>query len=107
MTDIEEQEYYYKTNKDWYYFDIRSSRDKLTDKATPKALDSYFDYMLYLAKFRHNLTPEHIKELIEKDLKDYVKNKSRYSFVLRNGEYWLEKIDGKELDPAKVMFREE
>ncbi len=96
---------FYETNKDWYYFDFRSMRNKLTDKATTKAVDSYFDY---LADLRPQLTSERIKELIKKDLEDYKKFKNRYGFSLdENGVKLLTSIDGKEIDIPSVMFRED
>lgn len=32
---------YFLTNKEWYYYDVKSGMYKLTDKAPQKAIDSY------------------------------------------------------------------
>lgn len=32
---------YFMENKEWYYFDEKEFKYKLTDKATPKAVESY------------------------------------------------------------------
>ncbi len=96
---------YYETNKDWYYFDFRSMRNKLTDKVNDRALDSYLDYLIDL---RPRLTVEHAKELIKKDLEDYTKNKNKYVFDIGDdGVKILTSIDGKKLDITSVMFSEE
>ena len=96
---------FYESNKEWYYFDYRSMRNKLTDKATPRALDSYIDYLIDI---RPEASMEHIKELIKKDLEDYVKNKNRYGFTLdAEGIKNLTSIDGKKIDVTSVLFSEE
>lgn len=38
------EEPYYMTNEEWYYFDEKESRYKLTDKAPPEAKKSYEEY---------------------------------------------------------------
>jgi hypothetical protein len=35
---------YYMTNKDWYYYDVKEGKDKLTSKATLKAIESYNEF---------------------------------------------------------------
>lgn len=35
---------YFMFNKDWYYYDIKEYKYKLTDKATPKAIRSYNEF---------------------------------------------------------------
>ena len=35
---------YFMENKDWYYFDEEEFCYKLTDKATPKAKESYKEF---------------------------------------------------------------
>lgn len=35
---------YFLTNKEWYYYDVKSFKYKLTDKAPQKAIDSYKKY---------------------------------------------------------------
>ena len=35
---------YFMTNKEWYYFDRKEFRIKLTDKAPEKARQSYEDF---------------------------------------------------------------
>ena len=32
---------YFLTNKEWYYYDMKTGRYKLTDKAPEKAIESY------------------------------------------------------------------
>ena len=35
---------YFMTNEDWYYYDVKSFKCKLTDKAPKEAIDSYNEY---------------------------------------------------------------
>lgn len=35
---------YFMTNKEWYFYDVKSGRYKLTEKAPKKAVDSYNDF---------------------------------------------------------------
>lgn len=35
---------YFMTNKEWYYFDAKDFKYKLTDKAPKKAVDSYKEF---------------------------------------------------------------
>lgn len=35
---------YFMTNKDWYYYDEEEFKYKLTDKAPPKAVESYNEF---------------------------------------------------------------
>lgn len=37
---------YFLTNEEWYYFDEKEYKYKLTDKATPEAIESYNEYYL-------------------------------------------------------------
>lgn len=42
MRDIEQP--YFMENKDWYYYDEQEEIYKLTEKATPEAIQSYNDF---------------------------------------------------------------
>lgn len=35
---------YFMKNKEWYYYDVKSFKYKLTDKAPQKAIDDYNKY---------------------------------------------------------------
>ena len=35
---------YFMTNKEWYYYDEKEEKYKLTDKATKEAIDSYNEF---------------------------------------------------------------
>lgn len=35
---------YFMTNQEWFYFDEEEFKYKLTDKATPKAIQSYEEF---------------------------------------------------------------
>lgn len=37
-------------NKDWYYYDVKTGKYKLTNKAPQKAIDSYNEYYKQLSK---------------------------------------------------------
>ena len=38
------KEPYFMKNKNWYYYDIKTGKYKLTDKAPQKAIDSYNEF---------------------------------------------------------------
>lgn len=35
---------YFMKNKDWYYFDLKEFKYKLTEKATKEAIESYKEF---------------------------------------------------------------
>lgn len=41
---MEKIEPYWHKNKDWYYWDSKDQKYKLTNKAPQKAIDSYKEY---------------------------------------------------------------
>ena len=47
------EEPYYMTNEEWYYFDEKESRYKLTDKAPPEAIKSYEEYQELIKVWRN------------------------------------------------------
>ncbi len=87
---------YYMTNEEWFFFDPRVFRHRLTDKVTEKALDSYLEY------YSNGYGAMEYKSLVEqtkKDIEDYTKNKERYTFTKNDlGVYYLTAIDGKRVD---------
>lgn len=44
------KEPYFMKNKDWYYYDVKTGKYKLTNKAPKKAIDSYNEYYKQLSK---------------------------------------------------------
>lgn len=42
MNDVERP--YFLENEEWYYYDEKEEMFKLTDKASPKAIDSYNEF---------------------------------------------------------------
>ena len=40
---------YFMKNEDWFYFDFRERKHKLTDKAPKKAKESYAEYYRQIA----------------------------------------------------------
>lgn len=94
------KEPYYRENKDWFYLDPRKGRYRLTDKATPKAIESFIDnyahytYDLFILPNAVEIATEWAKE----DIKDFKENKSRYTFE-RNGHGILNlvAVDGKKI----------
>lgn len=87
---------YYMKNKEWYFFDPRYFRHRLTDKAPDKALDSYLDsYSNGYCAVLYDMLVERTKA----DIEDYIKNKNRYTLTKDHfGTYTLTAIDGKEVD---------
>ncbi len=87
---------YYMTNKEWYYFDPRYFRHRLTDKATEKALDSYLD------AYSNGYGAVDYKTLLKRtkaDIEDYIKNKDRYTLEKDQfGTYTLTAVDGKKVE---------
>ena len=75
---------YYLKNKAWYYFDPRYNRNRLTDKATKKTIDSYICQLPHAEWTESGLiichlrTEEFLREAKE-DIKDFKKNKHRYT----------------------------
>ena len=43
-TDKNDYEPYFVQNKDWYYYDEKEGRCKLTEKAPPEAVKSYNEW---------------------------------------------------------------
>lgn len=94
---------YFESNKEWYYFDPRKIRLKLTDKATPKAINSYIEHYCLLEGMPLSLNDEEfaelekeIREKTKQDIKEYKENKERYTFETdERGNQILTKIDGK------------
>lgn len=94
---------YFESNKEWYYFDPRKIRLKLTDKATPKAINSYIEHYCLLEGMPLSLNDEEfvelekeIRERTKQDIKEYKENKERYTFEIdERGNQILTKIDGK------------
>ena len=41
---------YFMTNEEWYYFDYKENKHKITDKAPEKAKKSYNEYYKQLKK---------------------------------------------------------
>lgn len=41
---------YFMTNEEWYYFDVKERKYKLTDKAPKKAIESYNEFYGELEK---------------------------------------------------------
>lgn len=50
MTTVSEIPYFMR-NEDWYYFDEEEFRYKLTDKATPEAVESYNSFYELIEKY--------------------------------------------------------
>lgn len=44
------KEPYFLKNKDWYYYDVKTGKYKLTNNAPQKAIDSYNEYYKQLSK---------------------------------------------------------
>ncbi len=94
---------YFESNKEWYYFDPRKIRLKLTDKATPKAINSYIEHYCLLEGMPLSLNDEEfaelekeIRERTKQDMKEYKENKERFTFEIdERGNQILTKIDGK------------
>lgn len=96
---------YYMKNKDWYYYDPRHERVRLTDKATQKAVDSYVEHKSVHVFWGDN-SPEFISYLFEKftkeasdDIKEFKENKRHYTFEYDKKFDWnvLVAIDGKKI----------
>lgn len=41
---LENDKPYFMKNKEWFYYDVKTFKYKLTDKATKEAIDSYNEY---------------------------------------------------------------
>lgn len=52
---------YFMKNKEWYYYDVKSFKYKLTDKAPKKAIDSYNEYYNQDLE-QYDITIEDIKD---------------------------------------------
>lgn len=90
---------YYMKNKEWYFFDPRYFRYRLTDKATKKAIDSYLDS--YAGGY-HAIDYDVLIERTKADIEDYIKNKDRYTISKDQfGTYTLTAVDGKEVSLSK------
>ncbi len=98
---------YYMTNKDWYYFDPRDYRTKLTDKATQKALESYLEDERRNER-NSKLTFEELLSRTKKDIERYIKNKHRYTIknIERSGPT-LVAIDGESTEKETENWAEE
>lgn len=93
-----ESPYYWK-NPAWTYRDPRVlGRVRLTDKATPKAIESFIeDYSHYTYPYFTNPhADEMFRKYAQEDIEDFKKNKHRYSLEKdENGIQTLVAIDGK------------
>ena len=78
-------------NRKCYYEDPRVTRYKLTDLATKKDIDSYIDYYTLIYP---TVPYEKIIAKMEEDVKDYMKNKDRYTIE----DNKLIAIDGKPIE---------
>lgn len=96
---------YHMKNKDWYYYDPRHSRIRLTDKATPKAINDYVEHNA-VYNFWGDDSPEFIDHLFDEfrkeasdDIKDFKENKHRYTIEYDKDRNWnvLVAVDGKKL----------
>lgn len=54
---------YYKTNKEWYYYDEDKEKDILTDKAPKKAIESYKKFYEMLEMNGIDITDEDIEKM--------------------------------------------
>lgn len=75
---------YYLKNKAWYYFDPRYNRNRLTDKATKKAIESYICQLPHTEWTESGLIICHLRteefsRKAKEDIKDFKKNKHRYT----------------------------
>ncbi len=94
---------YYEKNNKWFYFDIRYFRRRLTDKATKKAINSYIEDLVINPMNLISMKTA-IKRVIF-DIKDYAKNKHRYTFELDcYNHYSLTHVDGK---PVEMFSKKE
>ena len=76
---------YYLKNKDWYYYDPRYNRHRLTDKATKKAVESYICQLPYAEWIEDRLvichqSTEKFSREVKEDVRDFKANKQRYTF---------------------------
>lgn len=92
---------YFSQKSEWTYIDPRVvGRARLTDKATPKVVKSYVDYLAHYSYSYMNDpdAEEKLKELAKTDIEDFKKNKNRYTFEVYNDIQYLVAIDGKSLE---------
>lgn len=95
------KEPYYFKNKDWFFHDPREGRYRLTDKATPKAIESFIDDYAHYTYGLFDLpnAVEIATEWAKHDIEDFKKNKSRYTFKRDDHEILnLVAVDGKKLE---------
>ena len=91
---------YFEKNKEWYFFDPRVFRLRLTDKATPKAIESYIErYCQLEGSGILNIDWAHLREEITErttqDIAEFKHNKSRYELKPNDfGTMELVSIDG-------------
>lgn len=57
------KEPYYRKNKEWYYYDENEGKDKLTDKAPKKAIESYNNFFEMLEMCGIDITDEDIEKM--------------------------------------------
>lgn len=88
---------HYMTNKDWFYWDKRVGRYKLTDKISKKALDSYIDYEVTI----HGKLFDEVVEQVEKDIEEYKNNKQRYTIDKENSPQLIA-VDGQPLPEQTI-----
>ncbi len=91
---------YFWKNPKWYYHDPRYNRLRLTDEATPKAIQSYINhyahYVFGIASLPNSV--ELASQYAKEDLEDYKNNKNRYTFKTdEDGNRCLIAIDGKSI----------
>lgn len=59
------KEPYYRKNKEWYYYDENEEKDKLTNKAPEKAIESYNKFYEMLEMGGLDITDEDIEKMRE------------------------------------------
>ena len=97
-----ESPYYWK-NPEWYYHDDRKGygRYRLTDKATPKAIESFVNHYAHYTYpyFEYPNAEEMFRKIAQEDIEDFKKNKHRYTLEIDEyGTQILTKVDGKPIE---------
>ncbi len=91
---------YFMKNPNWFYFDARKDRMRLTDKATQKAVDSFVDfyYKISISSCPVEVPVKYWYDVAKEDIEDFKKNKQRYELRPDEfGEMELAKIDGEDI----------
>lgn len=96
-----ESPYYWK-NPEWTYIDPRvPGRVRLTDKATPKAIQSFINHNAHYTYpyFTSPNADEIFSKYARDDIEDFKKNKDRYTLEKdEEGTQRLVAIDGKPIE---------